>query len=105
MWNPLKLVPNREIDEFSRSLARELAERYPATLAPEPTDKKGEKKLGRALNGIYARARDFRSGRRLGVYAKARLGNTFKWELRDLGYASEFVDRATRGLILNLSSK
>lgn len=105
MLNPLRWFPNREIDDFSRALARELAERYTVAMADGPSDKKTDKKLGRTLNLVYARARDFRRERRLGVYGTARLGNSFKWELREMGYPSAFVDEATRGLILSVRGR
>lgn len=100
MFNPLGLLKGGRIDEFSRELAAEFARRYP--LKPdERLDKKREKKLGRALSHVYAEARTFAKERRLGVYGTARLGNGFKWALKEMGYGKEFIDEATKGLVLN----
>ena len=41
--------------------------------------------------------------KKLGWYAKAKLGTTFKWELKALGYDDEFIDEFTRNLLLHLS--
>ena len=41
----------------------------------------------------------------LGVYRKARLGNTFRWELTEMGYSKPFVEKATEGLIVYIPHK
>ena len=105
MFNPLKLLQGKRVDEFSRELAREFASRYPLELAKRRPDKKRDKKLGRALNHVYKQARDYRNDRRLGIYGTARLGNGFKWELKEMGYQQEFIDEATKGLILSVRGK
>jgi hypothetical protein len=105
MFNPLHWLQGRKIDDFSRQLAQQFASRFPAEMSTVSSGKKQEKKLGRALNHVYKQARDFKRDRRLGVYATARLGNGFKWELREMGYEHEFVEELTRGLILNVRSK
>lgn len=105
MFNPLRWLKRSQIDEFSRELAEQFASRYPPELSIGSPDKKGEKKLGRALNHVYKQARDFKHSRRLGVYGTARLGNGFKWELRERGYQHEFIEEATKGLILNVRGK
>ena len=105
MFNPLSWLQGKHIDKFSRELAREFAQRYPLEMAAASPDKKSEKKLGRALNHVYRQARDFRQSRSLGVYGTARLGNGFKWELREMGYRNEFIEEATKGLILSVRGK
>ena len=78
MFNPLRWLPGKEIDEFSRLLARDLAARYTPDMANGPQDKKAQKRLGKALTQVYGKAREFRAARGLGVYGTARLGNSFK---------------------------
>jgi len=93
-----------EIDEFARALVRNFCEHLPrARDADNP--KKRQRKLARALDTVYARARAYGAGNHLGVYAKARVGNTFKWELKELGFETEFIEEATRGVILAVSGK
>jgi hypothetical protein len=46
---------------------------------------------------------DFQREHNLGIYGKARLGNTFKWELKEMGYQNEFVNEATKGLLVSLN--
>ena len=105
MFNPLNWLKSKHIDGFSRELAREFASRYPLEMARESPDKKQEKKLGRALNYVYRRAREFRQDRHLGIYGTARLGNGFKWELREMGYRHDFIEETTKGLILSVRGK
>lgn len=93
-----------EIDEFSRGLVRDLTQ-HMARGRDAGNTKKVQRKLARALDSVYAQARAYGAGNHLGVYAKARVGNTFKWELKELGFAVEFIEEATRGLILAISGK
>lgn len=98
-------MSNKDLDEFSKSLAQELARQYQVDRQDETLNKKAKRKLGKALDKIYLKAVDFQSEHKLGIYGKARLGNTFKWELKELGYKEAFVDEATKGLILSLNRK
>ena len=96
---------NEAIDAFARELAGLLARRFTARDNQAPADTKLDRKLGRALDEVYARAREFRAEKRLGVYGKARLGNTFKWALKELEYDEGFIEEVTRGLIVRLSGR
>ncbi len=98
-------VSNKDLDEFSKSLAQELARQYQVDSQDEALNKKAKRKLSKALDKIYLKAVDFQCEHKLGIYGKARLGNTFKWELKELGYREAFVDEATKGLILSLNRK
>ncbi len=98
-------VTNKDLDEFSKSLARELAQNYESVGGDTSLNKKAKRKLGKVLDRVYLKAADFQTEHKLGIYGKARLGNTFKWELKELGYREAFVDEATKGLILSLNRK
>jgi hypothetical protein len=102
MFNLSNWLQGKHIDAFSRELAQEFARRYSLEMAQEPPDKKMGRKLDRALTVVYRQAREFRKDRRLGVYGTARLGNGFKWELKEMGYRQDFIEQATKGLILNV---
>jgi hypothetical protein len=92
MFNPLNWLKGKHIDSFSVELAQEFASRYPLEMAKRKPDKKLDKKLGRALDHVYRKAGEFRR----------RLGNGFKWQLREMGYRHEFIEEATKGLILSV---
>jgi len=94
---------NKALDEFSTSLAQDLMSRYEVGSESTALSKKEKRKLGAALDNIYIKAMDFQREHNLGIYGKARLGNTFKWELKEMGYEDGFIDEATKGLLVSLN--
>ena len=87
-----------DIDEFARSIAAQLIERVPPSSLTALT-KKAVVGLNKSHHAVYAQAQQFALGHRLNVYKKARLGNCFRWALRDAGYPKEFVDAWTYELL------
>lgn len=98
-------VSGKQIDEFAKQLGQDLAKRYPPVLEAGGGRVLSQKRLTSILETIYVRAVDFRTQHKLGVYKKARLGNTFRWELEDLGYSKKFIETATEGLVVYISRK
>ena len=99
-------VSNKQVDEFAKSLAHELAKQCP----PDPSSGEGRpnvtpKRLVSALEQICGKALGFREQHGLGIYRKARLGNTFRWELTELGYGKSFVEDVTQRMIVHISRK
>jgi hypothetical protein len=99
-------VSNKQVDEFAKSLARDLAKQCP----PDPASTDGRpnvapKRLVSALEQVFGKALGFRDQHDLGIYRKARLGNTFRWELAELGYGKDFIDDATQRLVVHISRK
>lgn len=92
-----------KVDDFAKNLAEDIAKRYPPAIANNPEQTVSPKRLTSILEETFTRASAFRSEHRLGVYGKAKLGNTFKWELKEMGYNEKFVDLATEGLIVYLT--
>ena len=96
---------SKDVDQFAKSLALEISKRYPPSLDQAKEKKISQNRIARVLEDAYKKATDFKSEKRLGVYRKARLGNTFRWELTDLGYSKPFVEMATEGLIVYITRK
>ena len=95
-------VSGAQVDEFAKGLARELVAYLPPAPGPKgPTPKK----IWIACETVFGKAVDFRRDNKLGVYKKARLGNTFRWELEALGYDRPFAQEVTQQLVLHISSK
>jgi len=94
---------NKEVDVFARTLAQDIAKRYPPVMDTATEKKISVNRLSRILEDSYRKAQTFRDANQLGVYKKARLGNAFRWELKELGYTREFIETATEGLIVYLS--
>lgn len=92
-----------EVDEFARELVEHIAAKYPPNVDADANKLRVEKKISRALEEAFKLAVNFRSEKKLGVYKKARLSNTFRWELQQKGYTQAFVELATEGLIVYLT--
>ena len=59
-----------------------------------------QKRLTDILEETFAKAAAFQRENKLGWYRKAKLGNEFRWELKELGYDEKFVEVATEGLVV-----
>lgn len=92
-----------DVDQFARSLTEEIAKRYPPAIDQRKETKISVDRLTRILEGTYSKAIEFQKERKLGLYRKARLLNTFKWTLKELGYSEQFVEVATEGLVVYIS--
>lgn len=93
-------VSSKQIDEFAKSLADSVAKRYPPALDSAKEKKVSVNRITKVLEDTYNKAVEFDRANRLGVYKRARLGNSFKWELKELGYSEKFVEVATEGLVV-----
>ncbi len=91
---------SREIDEFAVALAQDFSKRVPPDAAHAESAK-----LARAIDDICNRAKAFQTEQKLGMYGRARIGTSFKIELKSAGYPADFVDDFTRHLLLIMSGK
>mgnify|MGYP003576479787 CR=1 FL=1 len=105
MLKLLQRFSSKEVDTFAKSLAVEISKRYPPSLDQSKEKKISQNRIARILEEVYGKAVQFRSDKHLGVYRKARLGNTFRWELTELGYSKPFIEVATEGLIVYITRK
>jgi len=98
-------VSGKEVDEFAKGLARELAERWPPDALKRGEKKYSPERLASSLDGIFNRAVGYKNQHKLGIYKKARLGNTFRWELEALGYDKAFIEDVTQRLVVYVARK
>ena len=98
----LKFLDTKEIEEFATTLAADLGRRFPPA-SEARTDPGAKHQVKVILEGLGARAVRFHKEHKLGVYKKAKLGNVFKWKLRDLGFSEDFAERATKEIITRLA--
>ncbi|MGZ5114602.1 MAG: hypothetical protein ACXWCY_01950 [Burkholderiales bacterium] len=98
-------VSGKEVDRFAKSLADDVAKQYPPALDKGGERTLSEKRLTRILEEVCNKAAVFKNEHKLGVYKKARLGNSFRWELEELGYSKKFIETATEGLVVYLTRK
>jgi hypothetical protein len=98
-------VSGKQVDEFAKNLVQELSKRYPPALDRGSERRISQKRLTTLLEDTFQHAMEFRKQHKLGVYKKARLGNTFRWELQEMGYSEKFVEVATEGIIVYITRK
>jgi hypothetical protein len=96
---------SKDVDSFAKSLAQEISKRYPPSLDQAKEKKISHNRIARVLEDAFNKAIEFKTEKHLGVYRKARLGNTFRWELTELGYSKPFVEMATEGLVVYITRK
>jgi hypothetical protein len=94
-----------EVDAFAKTLAEEVAKQYPPSLDQTGGRAPPETSLTDILEDVCNKAVAFKNEHKLGVYKRARLGNTFRWELEARGYTSKFIETATEGLVVFLARK
>ena len=95
----------KQVDEFARNLARELARQCPPQGGAGGRPAVAPQKLVRTLEELVRQAVGFRDQHKLGLYKKARLGNTFRWELKYLGYDKAFVEDVTQRVVVQIARK
>jgi hypothetical protein len=98
-------VSGKQVDDFAKSLVSEIAKVYPAVENADGSRKASQKKVASVLEGALKKAVDFKKQHKLGIYKTARLGNTFRWELKELGYSEAFVEALVKDLVIRLSIK
>ena len=99
----LEFLSTRKVAELARSLAQEVAKRYPPAIANSPAQIVSGQRLSGILEEVFTRAAEFGRENKLGWYQRIWLRKNFRWELNELGYDEKFVDIATGGLIRRVS--
>lgn len=94
----VKQSGSRDVKDFAIELAQEFSKRCPPELSARSTIG-----VARAIDEVCNRAAQFQRSEKLGVYGKAKFGTEFKFRLKDIGYAPEFVDELTTKLLMSMS--
>ena len=92
-----------DVEAFAKRIAGEVAARYPAKLERTPQGKISVNRVTLLLEEIFASAESFKNEHRLGWLQKSKLGNSFLWELKEMGYSEQFSKMATEGLIVYIT--
>jgi hypothetical protein len=100
---PFGLFANKRVPEFAAKLTDKLAKRYPPAIDMNPDKKVSQARLTRVLEETLQQAADFQREHNLGMFGKAKLGNEFKWRLKELGYSEKFIEVATEGLMVYIT--
>lgn len=92
----------QEVDELADAIAAELVKRVPPA-ALESRTRKAAERLRNTHEAIFARAGKFARTHPLNLYKRARLGNQFRWALKEAGYPPEFVESWTYELAIQIT--
>lgn len=93
----------KAVDSLAKELVADLVRRYPPSSKDIAGKKMSAKGISNILESLYKKAIDFKRSQGLGIYKTARLGNTFRWELKEQGYDEKFIEVATEGLVVYLT--
>lgn len=82
------------------ALAEMVAQGYPAS------ERKGTKKAvmhrAKLLDKVFAQANQFSRAEKPNFYKKAKLGNTLRWKLVELGFEESFVDDLVHQVMVHM---
>jgi hypothetical protein len=85
---------------FGTTLAGFFAQRVPRDAAV--SDKKFAAKAQDVLGKMALQVDRFKAENGLNTYKKAKLGNAFKWALKDAGYPPAYIEKLSEWLMVRL---
>jgi len=97
-----KWFDTKDMDEFASSIAAELIKRVPPTSLGSGK-KRTAGQLKSSHHAIFTRAENFARTHPLNIYKRARMGNSFRWALREAGYPRDLVEAWTYELVTLIS--
>jgi hypothetical protein len=98
----LQRFDTKDVEEFAAALATDLGRRFPPT-SEARTDPGAKHQIKVILEGLGARAVRYHVDHKLGIYKKAKLGNVFRWRLKEIGFSDTFAEHATREIVTRLA--
>lgn len=90
---------------LAHDLVVDLKKDLPPTLMEKQRKVLSVNKITRLLEKTYQVAREHQNSQGMGFIKRSILANSFKWELKNLGYPEDFIDMATEGLVMELMRK
>lgn len=88
--------------EFGTALADFFIEKIPVENNQTVDEEYFARKTKKALIAMEAQVVEFKKTNKLNIYKRAQLGNTFKWALKNAGYAPEYINELTMWLLKQL---
>lgn len=96
----------KQVDEFARTLVDEVYRlRAPKGEAGAGNPGLSLRNLEQKVDVLFEKATAFRQEHKLGLYKKARLANTFRWEMKERGYDAGFIEMITEKLVVAVAKK
>lgn len=98
-----RFFPKADTD-FANQLAEQIARHFPPTSEPKLAKQGGQRRLEFVLETVIDDIDAFSKAQKPGWLRKARLGNTFRWKLIEIGYSEGFVNALTEGLVKHIAA-
>lgn len=98
-----KWFETADVEAFADRMAAELVARFPPTEFSHAA-RKSPARMRKARAAILHDLEVFAGQTSLNIYRKARLGNRFKWALREAGYPEDFADELTHEIVSLVSA-
>jgi hypothetical protein len=92
----------KQSKEFGTALANFFIEKIPVENNQNVDEEYFARKTKKTLAAIEAQVVEFKKNNKLNVYKRAQLGNTFKWTLKNAGYAEDYINELTMWLVKQL---
>lgn len=89
-----------DAEKFGISLAEFFMERVPSEALEKQTISLAKQKD--VLDKLVRKVQLYRMEHKLNIYKKAKIGNAFKWKLREANYNSAFIDNITKMLMVKM---
>ena len=90
----------RAAKEFGQVLAAFFMQRVPVDA--KLSDKKFAAKTQDVLTKMELQISRFKTDNKLNPYKKAKLGNAFKWALKDAAYPAAYIEKLSEWLMVRL---
>jgi hypothetical protein len=99
-----RFFKHKDIEDFAKSLTERFSKRFPTELAADTSPAAAQKREA-AMTSMHSLVADFHKRTPLGLYKRAELANTMKWELKARGYQKDFVNAVVYDMLIELASK
>ncbi|WP_136419774.1 hypothetical protein [Herbaspirillum sp. ST 5-3] len=90
----------KDAEKFGTSLADFFIERIPSESLQKKSVSLAKQKD--VLNKLVYKVQLYGTEHKLNIYKKAKLGNAFKWKMREAHYDPAFIDEVTKMLMVKM---
>jgi hypothetical protein len=101
----LGFFSSARVNAFAKTMAERVSRCYPPIIANNQEQTVAPERVAEILEMTLSGASRFQQESQLGLLGRAKLGNAFRWELREIGYEEKFVGLATEKLFQQLTSR
>lgn len=91
---------SRRAEQFGTELAQFLIEKMPVD--KQLNERKLESKTEYLLTKMEFKIQNFKQDERLNIYKTAKIGNAFRWRLKDAGYEQAYIEKLVEWLVTKL---